>query len=204
MKDDHAPDAKPEMPGDTRPQPVVVKKYANRRLYNTETSSYVTLEDLAAMVRADRDFVVYDAKSGEELTHSVLTQIIVEQESRGTQALLPIGFLRQLIRLYGNSMEALVPRYLEHSLDSLSREQTRFARDFGGVFGASAFEAMAEQTRANMVLFEQALGLFSPFHSPPPGAPPPQAPTEPDPTLDELRLQMARMQAQLDALRRSS
>ena len=112
---------------DQESRPVIIKKYANRRLYNTDTSTYVTLEDLAEMVRGERDFVVYDAKTGEDLTHSVLTQIIVEQESRGTN-LLPIGFLRQLIRFYGDSMQKLVPSYLEFSLDSLTRQQEQYRR----------------------------------------------------------------------------
>lgn len=143
-------------------RPVIIKKYANRRLYNTDTSTYVTLEDLAEMVRGERDFVVYDAKSGEDLTHSVLTQIIVEQESRGTN-LLPIGFLRQLIRFYGDSMQRLVPSYLEFSLDSLTRQQEQYRRRFAHTFGTSAFEAMQEQVRKNFATFERALGLFSPF-----------------------------------------
>ncbi len=143
-------------------RPVIIKKYANRRLYNTDTSTYVTLEDLAEMVRAERDFVVYDAKTGEDLTHSVLTQIIVEQESRGTN-LLPIGFLRQLIRFYGDSMQKLVPSYLEFSLDSLTRQQEQYRRRFAHVFGTAAFEAMQEQVRKNFATFERALGLFSPF-----------------------------------------
>ena len=104
---------KSDPPSDKK-EPVVIKKYANRRLYNTETSTYVTLDDLAAMVKSERDFVVFDAKTGDDLTHSVLTQIIVEQESRmGTQTLLPIPFLRQLIRFYGDSIERLVPSYLQ-------------------------------------------------------------------------------------------
>ena len=143
-------------------RPVIVKKYANRRLYNTDTSTYVTLEDLAEMVRSERDFVVYDAKTGEDLTHSVLTQIIVEQESRGTN-LLPIGFLRQLIRFYGDSMQKLVPSYLEFSLDSLTRQQEQYRRRFAHAFGTAAFEAMQEQVRKNFATFERALGLFSPF-----------------------------------------
>jgi polyhydroxyalkanoate synthesis repressor PhaR len=143
-------------------RPVIIKKYANRRLYNTDTSTYVTLEDLAEMVRGERDFVVYDAKTGEDLTHSVLTQIIVEQESRGTN-LLPIGFLRQLIRFYGDSMQKLVPSYLEFSLDSLTRQQEQYRRRFAHAFGTAAFEAMQEQVRKNFATFEKALGLFSPF-----------------------------------------
>src|SRR4029453_15923593 len=141
---------------------VIIKKYANRRLYNTDTSTYVTLEDLAEMVRSERDFVVYDAKTGEDLTHSVLTQIIVEQESRGTN-LLPIGFLRQLIRFYGDSMQKLVPSYLEFSLDPLTRQQEQYRRPFAHACGAAAFEAMQEQVRKNFATFERALGLFSPF-----------------------------------------
>ena len=147
---------------DQESRPVIIKKYANRRLYNTDTSTYVTLEDLAEMVRGERDFVVYDAKTGEDLTHSVLTQIIVEQESRGTN-LLPIGFLRQLIRFYGDSMQKLVPSYLEFSLDSLTRQQEQYRRRFAHTFGTAAFEAMQEQVRKNFATFERALGLFSPF-----------------------------------------
>ena len=147
---------------DQENRPVIIKKYANRRLYNTDTSTYVTLEDLAEMVRSERDFVVYDAKTGEDLTHSVLTQIIVEQESRGTN-LLPIGFLRQLIRFYGDSMQRLVPSYLEFSLDSLTRQQEQYRRRFSHTFGTAAFEAMQEQVRKNFATFERALGLFSPF-----------------------------------------
>jgi polyhydroxyalkanoate synthesis repressor PhaR len=149
-------------------RPVIIKKYANRRLYNTDTSTYVTLEDLAEMVRSERDFVVYDAKTGEDLTHSVLTQIIVEQESRGTN-LLPIGFLRQLIRFYGDSMQKLVPSYLEFSLDSLTRQQEQYRRRFAHAFGTAAFEAMQEQVRKNFATFEKALGLFSPFSAGEPG-----------------------------------
>lgn len=142
--------------------PVVVKKYANRRLYNTDTSSYVTLDDLAEMVRAERDFVVFDAKSGEDLTHAVLTQIIVEQESRG-ENLLPVSFLRQLIRFYGDSVGSLVPSYLALSLNSLTREQDRYREQFANPFGASGLEAMQEQAKQNMALFEKALGVFNPF-----------------------------------------
>lgn len=142
--------------------PVVIKKYANRRLYNTDTSSYVTLDDLAEMVRAERDFTVHDAKTGEDLTHAVLTQIIVEKESKG-QNLLPIGFLRQLIRFYGDSIEQLVPSYLEFSLDSLTREQDRYRKQFTGGFGAPSFEAMREHAKQNFAMFEKALGTFNPY-----------------------------------------
>ena len=125
---------KPDPPADKK-EPVVIKKYANRRLYNTETSTYVTLDDLAAMVRADRDFVVFDAKTGDDLTHAVLTQIIVEQESRmGGQTLLPIPFLRQLIRFYGDSIGRMVPSYLQISLETLTKEQERFRKQFASAF----------------------------------------------------------------------
>src|SRR3954470_7435379 len=107
-------------------EPITIKKYANRRLYNTGTSTYVTLEDLAVMVKAGEDFVVYDAKSGEDITRSVLAQIIFEQENKEGQNLLPISFLRQLIRFYGDSMQMMVPRFLEASIDSLTKEQGKF------------------------------------------------------------------------------
>ena len=155
---------KSDPPSDKK-EPVVIKKYANRRLYNTETSTYVTLDDLAAMVKSERDFVVFDAKTGDDLTHSVLTQIIVEQESRmGSQTLLPIPFLRQLIRFYGDSIERLVPSYLQISLDTLTKEQERFRKTFAGAFTpAGAFEAYQEQARKNLAMFEQAMAMFSPF-----------------------------------------
>lgn len=143
-------------------EPIIVKKYANRRLYNTDTSTYVTLDDLAEMVRSERDFVVYDAKTQEDLTHCVLTQIIVEQESKG-QNLLPIPFLRQLIRFYGDSIERLVPSYLELSLDSLTQQQDKFRTQFADVLTNSPFEAIQEQTRQNMAMFEKALTMFTPF-----------------------------------------
>lgn len=161
-----------------RKEPVVIKKYANRRLYNTETSTYVTLDDLAEMVRSERDFVVYDAKSGEDLTHSVLTQIIVDQEGRGGNSLLPIPFLRQLIRFYDDNMGRLVPSYLQYSLESLTKEQERYRKQFAHLFSANAFgaspfaanpfgtaalEAMQEQARKNIAMFEKALAMFSPF-----------------------------------------
>ena len=158
-------------------EPVVVKKYANRRLYNTETSTYVTLEDLAAMVRSDRDFVVYDAKSGDELTHTVLTQIIVEQEGRaGGQALLPVPFLRQLIRFYDDAIGKMVPSYLQFSLESLVKEQERLREQFAPMlqqnpFGAAAFEALQQQTRKNVAMFEQAMTMWKPFTAGIPGMP---------------------------------
>lgn len=147
-------------------EPVKIKKYANRRLYNTETSAYVTLEDLAAMVREEREFVVIDAKSQEDLTHSVLTQIILEQESKG-QSLLPINFLRQLICFYGDSMEKLVPTYLDLSLASLTREQGRYRKQLSQTFAGTPMElpveAMQKQAEQNIAVFEQALSMFTPF-----------------------------------------
>ena len=155
---------KSDPPADKK-EPVVIKKYANRRLYNTETSTYVTLDDLAAMVKGERDFVVFDAKTGDDLTHSVLTQIIVDQESqKGTETLLPIPFLRQLIRFYGASIERFVPSYLQISLETLAKEQERYRKQFAGAFTpAGAFEAFQEQARKNLAMFEQAMAMFSPF-----------------------------------------
>jgi polyhydroxyalkanoate synthesis repressor PhaR len=155
---------KSDPPADKK-EPVVIKKYANRRLYNTETSTYVTLDDLAAMVKGERDFVVFDAKTGDDLTHSVLTQIIVDQEhQKGTETLLPIPFLRQLIRFYGASIERFVPSYLQISLETLAKEQDRYRKQFTGAFTpAGAFEAYQEQARKNLAMFEQAMAMFSPF-----------------------------------------
>src|SRR5205814_10294369 len=137
-------------PGGTKP--VVIKKYANRRLYNTATSTYVTLDDLSAMVKSGTDFVVYDAKTGEEITRSVLTQIIFEEENKGTN-LLPIRFLRQLIRFYGDSMQAFVPGYLELSLETLAKEQDKFRQQLVETWGADPFKAMEEQAKRNMAVF---------------------------------------------------
>ncbi|MGI9424525.1 MAG: polyhydroxyalkanoate synthesis repressor PhaR [Hyphomicrobiaceae bacterium] len=159
---------------DRSDEAVVIKKYANRRLYNTETSSYVTLEDLAQMVRADRDFVVCDAKSGDDLTHSVLTQIIVEQEGKaGGPTLLPIPFLRQLIRYYDDAVGKMVPSYLQYSMSALAKEQERYRTQFTN-WGPNAFEAYQEQARKNLALFEQAMSMWSPLSqgggAPQPGA----------------------------------
>ena len=149
---------------------VVIKKYANRRLYNTQTSTYVTLEDLADMVRSDKDFVVYDAKSGDELTHAVLTQIIVEQESRkDCQTLLPVPFLRQLIRFYDDQIGRMVPSYLQFSLENLVKEQenlrTHFAKAFANPTAApaAAFEVYQDMARQNMAMFEQAMTMWGSF-----------------------------------------
>ena len=202
-------------------EPVVIKKYANRRLYNTETSTYVTLEDLAQMVRSERDFVVFDARTGDDLTHSVLTQIIVEQESRaGGQTLLPVPFLRQLIRFYGGAMERMVPSYLQVSLETLTREQDRFRKQFANAFTPhGALEAYHEQARKNLQLFEQAMTMFTPFAGvKPTGKPedaaiktePGAAPAKPAPAaaetprdsdeLTSMRNELAAMQARIDKL----
>ena len=143
-------------------EPTVIKKYANRRLYNTGTSTYVTLDDLAEMVKREEDFVVYDAKTGEDITRGVLTQIIVEQEGKGRN-LLPTTFLRQLIRFYGDSMQALVPSYLEHSIGAFAREQEKLRQQMTEAFGGAAFGAVEEHVRRNMALFEKAMRMFTPF-----------------------------------------
>jgi polyhydroxyalkanoate synthesis repressor PhaR len=187
-------------------EPVTIKKYANRRLYNTGTSTYVTLEDLAAMVKKGEDFVVYDAKSGEDITRSVLTQIIFEQENKeGGQNLLPITFLRQLIRFYGDSMQMLVPRYLEVSIDSLTREQEKFRNQitqaFGGAaFGGGAFAPMEEQVRRNMEMFERAFSMFTPFGRREGEAAEPEKPQSSPTEIDDLKRQMEEMQKRLDRL----
>ena len=191
-------------------EPVTIKKYANRRLYNTGTSSYVTLEDLAAMVKAGEDFVVYDAKTGEDITRSVLAQIIFEQENKEGQSLLPITFLRQLIRFYGDSMQMLVPRYLEVSIDSFTREQEKFRNQMAQAFGGSPFGALEDQVRRNMEMFERAFAMFTPFarregqagadtDKPPMGGEP-SGGTGGSGDFDDLKRQMEEMQKRLDRL----
>jgi polyhydroxyalkanoate synthesis repressor PhaR len=181
---------------------VVIQKYANRRLYNKATSTYITLDDLAGMVREGVDFVVYDAKSGEDITRKVLTQIIFEEESRG-QNLLPIQFLRQLIRFYGDQMQAFLPSYLELSLDSFIRQQDRMRTQFTSMnpAGIGAYE---DQIRQNLALFDRAMKMFSPFayraDEPAPAAQPTPAAEPAKDELAELRAQMAAMQEQLAAL----
>jgi polyhydroxyalkanoate synthesis repressor PhaR len=142
--------------------PIAIKKYANRRLYHTGSSEYVTLEDLARMVKAGEDFVVSDAKTGEDLTRSVLAQIIFEQENKG-QNLLPITFMRQLIRLYGDSLQTLVPQYLDFSLESLMSNQQKLREHFTQALGQTPFALLEEQTRKNMAAFANALRMLSPF-----------------------------------------
>jgi polyhydroxyalkanoate synthesis repressor PhaR len=187
--------------------PITIKKYANRRLYNTGTSTYVTLEDLASMVKAGEDFIVHDAKTGEDITRQVLAQIIFEQENKEGQSLLPIAFLRQLIRFYGDSMQMLVPRYLEVSIDSLTREQEKFRHQIAQAFGGSPFGALEEQVRRNMEIFERTFAMFTPFTRPPgqAGEPEKAAGTEGNSgngggEIDDLKRQMDEMQKRLDKL----
>jgi polyhydroxyalkanoate synthesis repressor PhaR len=186
-------------------EPVTIKKYANRRLYNTGTSTYVTLEDLAAMVKAGEDFVVYDAKSGEDITRSVLAQIIFEQENKEGQNLLPINFLRQLIRFYGDSMQMLVPRYLEVSLESLTREQEKFRQHMAQAFGGGPFGALEDQARRNMEMFERAFAMFTPFarrgdEQPPENDKTPRSTPGGKEEIDDLKRQMEEMQQRLSRL----
>ena len=188
-------------PGDK--PPVIVKKYANRRLYNTATSSYVTLEDLATMIKEGGDFVVYDAKTGEDLTRSVLTQIIVEQEQKG-QNLLPISFLRQLISFYGDSMQFLVPGYLEQAMVAFARNQEQMRNSLRATFGIFPFGQFEEMGKQNMALFEQALKMLSPYGrgaKPEPAGKPEPAASSPEPSeAEDPRLR--RLEAQIEALRR--
>jgi polyhydroxyalkanoate synthesis repressor PhaR len=186
--------------------PVTIKKYANRRLYNTGTSTYVTLEDLATMVKAGNNFVVYDAKTGEDITRSVLAQIIFEQENKEGQSLLPITFLRQLIRFYGDSMQMMVPRYLEVSIDTLVREQEKMRTQMAQAFGVGAFGPLEDQVRRNMEIFERTFAMFAPPFVRREGQAaeadkdkaPPRAPEGGE--IDDLKRQMEEMQKRLDRL----
>ncbi len=194
-----------------RPAPAIIKKYANRRLYNSESSSYITLDHLAQMVRDGREFVVQDARSGEDITRQVLTQIIMEQEQDGG-ALLPVAFLRELIALYGNSMQSLVPHYLEASMEAMKRNQEQMREAMAGAFAGTPFEALARQ---NMAMFAKAAELWAPLRPPAPAAPagsgtaapapdaatpPAAAPVSPAEEAAALRRQLAEIQARLDAL----
>ena len=172
--------------------PVVVKKYANRRLYNTESSSYITLDTLADMVREQRDFVVYDAKTGDDITRSVLTQIIVEEESKGRN-LLPTGFLRHLIGFYGDSMQTLVPRYLEHSMASFARQQEQMREAMKQTMGNFFPIGLEEVGRQNMAMIERAMSLFTPFYQPP-GATEPRG-------VEEMQEEIAALRAEVESLR---
>ncbi|MEA2732265.1 MAG: hypothetical protein QOF70_6740 [Acetobacteraceae bacterium] len=179
--------------------PVVVKKYANRRLYNTESSSYITLENLADMVRQGRDFVVYDAKSGDDITRSVLTQIIVEEEGKG-QNLLPINFLRQLIGLYGGSMQGLVPKYLEHAMTSFAQQQeqmrTAMQKTMGTLF---PFGNIEEVGRQNMAMMERAFSMFTPFYR---GTEPTNPSDVHESEIEALRAEIERLRLELEAAKK--
>jgi polyhydroxyalkanoate synthesis repressor PhaR len=190
---------------------VVIKKYANRRLYNTGTSTYVTLEDLAEMVKRGEEFTVQDAKSGEDITHPVLTQIIFELENKDGQNMLPIPFLRQLIAFYGDQMQMVVPSFLEQSMMAFAKEQQRFREQMNDAMGKSPLEmmqlttsmkAIEEQTRRNVELFQNAMRMFTPF--PPPADPAEQAraekPAGKADDLQELKDQIAAMQRKLDTM----
>jgi polyhydroxyalkanoate synthesis repressor PhaR len=190
----------------TKPEktPITIKKYANRRLYNTGTSTYVTLEDLATMVKDGDDFVVFDAKTGEDITRAVLAQIIFEQENKeGGQNLLPINFLRQLIRFYGDSMQMLVPRYLEVSLESLTQQQEKFRNQMASAFGTTGFGPLEEQVRRNMEMFEKAFGMFAPFVRKENQAASDKAASaaaEPSGDIDTMKRQLEEMQKRLDKM----
>jgi polyhydroxyalkanoate synthesis repressor PhaR len=195
-------------------EPVVIKKYANRRLYNTGTSTYVTLEDLADMVKKGEEFTVQDAKSGDDITHPVLTQIIFELENKDGQNMLPISFLRQLISFYGDQMQMVVPSFLEQSMIAFAKEQERFREQMKSAMGkgpmemmkvAAPIKAIEEQTRRNIELFQNAMRLFTPF---PPGGQQAAPSTEagrgkdgekPD-ELSELKQQIAAMQRKIDSM----
>jgi len=205
--------ARKEANGD---EPITIKKYANRRLYNTATSSYVTLDHLAEMVKNGQDFVVYDAKSGEDITRSVLTQIIFEEEAKG-QNLLPISFLRQLIGFYGDNLQAMLPRYLEVSMESFSRNQEQMRAYMGEAFGDNhLFRQMEEIGRQNVAMFQQAMSMLTPFAGQgegqpggtqgngradePAGEPESETAAAGKSEIDRLREQVEQMQRRLDNL----
>lgn len=183
---------------------ITIKKYANRRLYNTATSSYVTLDHLCQMVKDGQDFVVYDAKTGEDITRTVLTQIIVEEEQKSGHNLLPIGFLRQLISFYGNNLQWLVPRYLDASMQNFTSNQDQFRGYMQGAFGnLFPFGRLEELGKQNLAMFERAMQMWTPFAGRPDEqggsgtAPPPASPPPPPPPVNES---MRELEARLDAL----
>ena len=180
------------MPSASGDDIVIIKKYANRRLYNTESSTYITLEHLAEMVRAKREFKVVDAKTGEDITHNVLTQIIMEEEAGGNP-MLPVNFLRQLIGMYGGNMQTMVPQFLEESLAAFQRNQSQFRDALSNAMGAGAFTGgpFAELARRNMEMFTAATS----------GAARPKPEGEDNKAeLAELRSQLAELQRKLDKL----
>ncbi|RWA68796.1 polyhydroxyalkanoate synthesis repressor PhaR [Mesorhizobium sp. M1C.F.Ca.ET.193.01.1.1] len=190
--------------------PIVIKKYANRRLYNTGTSTYVTLEDLAEMVKKGEEFTVQDAKTGDDITHPVLTQIIFELENKDGQNMLPIPFLRQLISFYGDQMQMIVPSFLEQSMIAFSKEQERFREQLKGAFGKTPIDimktpmkALEEQTRRNVEMFQNAMRMFTPFPSAGTNSSAPAEPSkkeEKSDDLQELKAQIAAMQRKLDTM----
>ena len=177
--------------------PITIKKYANRRLYNTATSSYVTLDNLAAMVKAGVDFTVFDAKTGEDITRSVLTQIIVEEEAKEGQTLLPIAFLRQLIALYGDSLAGFLPRYLEASMQAFLRSEPEMRQIMqGAIGGLRAFPSIEEMGRYNMAILDSVMKMVAPFAP----APPADAPAPAEADAEDLRARIDRLQRQIDEL----
>ncbi len=183
--------ARSAVPNDGSPPPtVIIKKYANRRLYNTETSGYITLEHLAQLTREGREFKVVDAKTDEDITHSVLTQIIMDEESRG-ESMLPAGFLRQLISMYGDSMQSMVPQYLEASMDAFRRNQAQFHEAMKGAFTSGP---LAEIAKRNMAMFEAATSAFTPKG----GAV--ATPSAKDDEIAKLKAQLAELQSKVDKL----
>ena len=190
-------------------QPTIIKKYANRRLYHTGTSTYVTLDDLARMVKSGEDFVVTDAKTGEDITRSVLGQIIFEQEGSGGQPLLPIAFLRQLIRFYGDQMQTLLPTYLESSLSAFTRNQDKLREQMTRALSGDALGVMEEQTRRNMEMFSEAMRMWMPFapgsansggNANPGGGHNPAKSEATEKEMDALRRQLSEMQKTLDTI----
>jgi polyhydroxyalkanoate synthesis repressor PhaR len=176
--------------------PVIIKKYANRRLYNTETSSYITLEHLAAMTREGRDFKVVDAKTEDDITHNILTQIIMEEEARG-QTMLPVNFLRQLIAMYGDSMQTMVPGYLEASMDSFRRNHEQFKSAVEGAFANSPF---AEIAKRNLQMFEAATAAFKPDAVKPAGAPGEAPAASKDAEIAALKAELSRLHEKIEKL----
>lgn len=172
---------------------VIIKKYANRRLYNTDTSSYITLDHLAAMVREGREFKVLDAKSEDDITHSVLTQIIMDEEQRG-ETMLPVNFLRQLISMYGDSMQSVVPGYLEASMDAFRRNQEQFRSAVEGAFGSGPF---AELAKRNMAMFEAATNAFKPGAAPAANSAPPAGR---DDEVAALKAELATLKEKIERL----
>jgi polyhydroxyalkanoate synthesis repressor PhaR len=194
--------APPERKAGDAPSPVVVKKYANRRLYNTESSSYITLDNLADMVRQGRDFVVYDAKTGEDITRGVLTQIIVEEEGKGHN-LLPTTFLRHLIGFYGDQMQNVVPRFLDQAMGALAQQQeqvrTTMQKTMGSIGTMFPFGNMEEVSRQNMAMVERAMSLFTPFYR---GAPAEPGPSTQAQEVADLRAEVENLRRQLEETRK--